>query len=320
MNPDWLKIYKKYRERKYERDLDKLRNNLANRGLAQSGIRQNEERWLKENYEDDAAMKEQEVRIETEKALERRTSIWTNRILASVAIVSLFGTLYVSWRTVQLSNDENLIAKKQQLPVFVAERKEASPITSTSTEQLVFINRGGECYNLTPQTFSFFEIDIHKDAFQEIYILPIETYFNFVKKQTCSYVEFTSISWIISYIYYNRGEAQKTINAFYEKSLNEGWTSHIFLKHYVALTYQNIFGEFRTDYYSFSPPIFPEGILVDSEEWTRTKDVYSKKQKIRASESGDTVLKYLEDHNYDCRYSSSQLRLFQNFPCKQNKL
>jgi len=56
MNEKWLEIYKKYRERKYKRDLDKLQANFAERGLIQSGIREREEQWLKEDYEDEVAM------------------------------------------------------------------------------------------------------------------------------------------------------------------------------------------------------------------------------------------------------------------------
>lgn len=105
MNYKWLEIFGKYRQRKYERDLDKLRNDLASRGLTSSGIRNNEERWLKEDYEDEMQMKEEEISIydteRTAQRTERKNSIFTNRILASVAVLGFFMTSAVSWFTIQ---------------------------------------------------------------------------------------------------------------------------------------------------------------------------------------------------------------------------
>lgn len=105
MNEKWLEIYKKYRERKYMRDLDKLRNDLANRGLGNSSIRENQERYLKEDYEDKVAMKQEEVEIYKEKSRERITGIWANRMLAVIALLSFFVTLGVSRVTIQHSKE-----------------------------------------------------------------------------------------------------------------------------------------------------------------------------------------------------------------------
>lgn len=105
MNEKWSEIYKKYRKRKYGRDLDKLREDFAGRGLASSGIRNNEERWLKEDYEDEVAMKQEEVQIYKEETKERMTSIWTNRILAVIASLSFLMTLGVSIITTQFSKE-----------------------------------------------------------------------------------------------------------------------------------------------------------------------------------------------------------------------
>lgn len=107
MNEKWLEIYKKYRKRKYERDREKLDNDFAARGLAQSGMREKEERWLKEDYDDEVAMKQEEAEIHKEESKERKTSIWTNRILALIAILSFFATLGVSYITIKHSK-ENL--------------------------------------------------------------------------------------------------------------------------------------------------------------------------------------------------------------------
>lgn len=103
MNDEWFNLFKKYRLRKYNRDLDKLRNDLANRGLAQSSIREDEERWLKEDYADEVAMKREEVELQKEVSSERNTSIWTNRVLAIVAISSFIATVVFSHKTLELN-------------------------------------------------------------------------------------------------------------------------------------------------------------------------------------------------------------------------
>lgn len=105
MNENWLEIYKKYRKRKYERDREKLDNDFASRGLAQSGIRAKEERWLAEDYNDEVAMKQEEIQAHKEELRERKTSICTNRILASIAILSFFITLGVSYVTIKDSKE-----------------------------------------------------------------------------------------------------------------------------------------------------------------------------------------------------------------------
>ena len=105
MNQKWLEIYKKYRKRKYERDLDKLRNDLANRGLSRSSIRENEERWLKEDCDDEVTMKQEEIDINKEESRVRKNSIWTNRILVIVSILSFLLTLGVSYITAQHSKE-----------------------------------------------------------------------------------------------------------------------------------------------------------------------------------------------------------------------
>lgn len=98
-------MYKKYRQRKYKRELDKLRDDLANRGLAQSTIRANEKDWLKEDYDDDIAMRQEEVELHEEQSKERKISIRTNRILSIITILSFFVTLAVSFVTIRLSKE-----------------------------------------------------------------------------------------------------------------------------------------------------------------------------------------------------------------------
>lgn len=69
MNKRHFEIYQRYRKRKYERDLDRLQTNLEQRGLIRSGLRNKEEKWLKEDYEDEVAMqKEESLAYEEERA------------------------------------------------------------------------------------------------------------------------------------------------------------------------------------------------------------------------------------------------------------
>lgn len=112
MNQEWLKAYKKYRQRKYERDLDRLQNDFASHGMVSSGQRNKEERWLKEDFEDDIAMKQEDVKISGEITKERMTSIWTNRILATIAIASLVLTTILSFMTINTAHESNDISRQ----------------------------------------------------------------------------------------------------------------------------------------------------------------------------------------------------------------
>ena len=122
MNKKWLEIYKKYRDRKYKRDLDKLQADFAERGLAQSGTRGKEEQWLKEDYEDEVAMEQEKVGVQKEISKERKTSIWTNRILAFIAILSFFATVFFSYKTLELnyipSIDVQYSASNEDIQVY----------------------------------------------------------------------------------------------------------------------------------------------------------------------------------------------------------
>lgn len=101
MNRKYFEIFKKYRGRKYSRDLDKLQEDFASRGLISSGIRNKEEARLKADYEDEISMKGEETAIYYEQRRERTNSIWINRILASVAILSFLATIYYADKNFQ---------------------------------------------------------------------------------------------------------------------------------------------------------------------------------------------------------------------------
>lgn len=93
MNCEEFEIFEKWRKEKYEIDLEKLRENLAGRGLSSSGIRGKEEAWLKRKFEAEIARKKAEMeeyeRTEKEESSARKNMIKTNRVLVSVAIISM---------------------------------------------------------------------------------------------------------------------------------------------------------------------------------------------------------------------------------------
>ena len=117
MNQKYFEIFKKYRRRKYERELEDLQEDLAHRGLGQSGIRIKQEERLKADYTDEIEMKAEELNLQEEERKEKTkesvSTIWTNRILAVVAIASLLVSVSVSWLTIQDSKTANAINKSE---------------------------------------------------------------------------------------------------------------------------------------------------------------------------------------------------------------
>lgn len=99
MNKKQFETFRTWRLKKYEIDLGKLRNDLANRGLAHSSIRNQEEAWLKEECDAEIVMKkidsEEYEKEKKDKRRERLVFIVTNATLAAVALISLFFS-YVS--------------------------------------------------------------------------------------------------------------------------------------------------------------------------------------------------------------------------------
>lgn len=66
MNQKYLSIFQKYRGRQFTRDLEKLRQDLSNRGLLNSGIETEEINILTNNYKDETEMKKEEIIAEIE--------------------------------------------------------------------------------------------------------------------------------------------------------------------------------------------------------------------------------------------------------------
>lgn len=93
MNRKHFEIYKQWRKQKYQRDLEKLQNDLADRGIAYSGHREKEEEWLKDECDADINRREAEMKdYEHEKKakkIDRCIQRITNLGLVAIAILSL---------------------------------------------------------------------------------------------------------------------------------------------------------------------------------------------------------------------------------------
>jgi len=107
MNEKKFEIYKVWRTKKYERDLEKKRDELASRGLASSSIRNKEEQWLKEELEADLGQKKSEA-LEYEETKEEtrmtsRNQRVTSIILALISVLSFLGVMYYSHQQNRMS-------------------------------------------------------------------------------------------------------------------------------------------------------------------------------------------------------------------------
>jgi len=116
MNQNYFNIFKKYRERKYERDLGYLKNESGLKG--QAFVR--EEKRLKGDYEDEIAMKKEETDSceEEQKSIkkERRNQIWTNRIIVTATVISLvFVTPMSIYLAVTQPERERKIERQNQI-------------------------------------------------------------------------------------------------------------------------------------------------------------------------------------------------------------
>lgn len=112
MSNKYFQIFERYHNRKYQRDLEELQQEMAERGLAQSGIRDEAEARLLANCRDEIAMEKEKSDTEDEEALgrkkERRNLIIANRILATVAIVAVLIQLIVAGYTVVKAEGSHL--------------------------------------------------------------------------------------------------------------------------------------------------------------------------------------------------------------------
>jgi hypothetical protein len=142
MNDEWLKTFKKYRKRKFERDLKSMQEH---QGLISVTIKEKEERWLEEDYEDELAMKTEEIAIykteEASKNEERKSTIFANRILSIIAIVTLVVSAGVSYFSIQNAIEANEISKdifnRQQEEEFTRQRAYIFPDSKSVIDELV---------------------------------------------------------------------------------------------------------------------------------------------------------------------------------------
>lgn len=111
MNKQIFDIFKKWREEKYHRDLEKLRLDMADKGLTFSSIRDKEEQWLKDEYEAELNREEQQmVEVVKEKADERKTrknQRNTNYFLAAVTFFGLLINVLIYNHTVTQDKENN---------------------------------------------------------------------------------------------------------------------------------------------------------------------------------------------------------------------
>lgn len=100
MNKKQFEIYKIWRAKKYTRDLEKVRSEMAARGLGSSSIRNQEEDWLKDEFGADLEQKKFEsIEYEEKKGDNRKTSKiqrTTNIFLVLVSVGSLGVSLWVA--------------------------------------------------------------------------------------------------------------------------------------------------------------------------------------------------------------------------------
>lgn len=136
MNKKQFEIYKEWRRKKYQRDLEKKQDELASRGMASSGLRNKEEKWLIEEYQADIDSKEAESEENLQRSLlERRTSLnqrITNWVLALASIAALSLNMWIYRETVK--KDEQL-----NRPYFSVASLEVVPSTFQSADYRIVI-------------------------------------------------------------------------------------------------------------------------------------------------------------------------------------
>lgn len=97
MNRKKFEIWRGWKEAEHEREKQKLIDDLANRGMAQSGIRGMEESNLRERYnaeiEMEHAVMEEDEEEKKEERKERKNQIRTNRIIAVSSIVAALSAM-----------------------------------------------------------------------------------------------------------------------------------------------------------------------------------------------------------------------------------
>lgn len=172
MNRKEFEIFEKWRKEKYKIDLEKLQNNLAERGLHQSGIRVKEESWLKDEYEAEVAKSKAEMEDyeneKKEKGRDRVIQRIVNYIIAGVA----FSALIVSFLTYQniVSTDQKInrphLALEDSTLGFTEVAQKSERFNQLKFETFL-VNIG----NL-PAEFNI--VDTHHKGYNGIFWLPEE--------------------------------------------------------------------------------------------------------------------------------------------------
>ncbi len=129
-----------------------MRDDFSRRGLTQSGMRVRTEQDLKDDFEDEVAMKEEEsIAYEDEKDAHRRemsNSIYTNRILAIVAVLGLFLSIVVFYFTAHEADETNKRADAEfqfrTRPYLIIDNIEGNTnLDTTKSDFKVFIKNSG---------------------------------------------------------------------------------------------------------------------------------------------------------------------------------
>lgn len=117
MNGKRYEIFQRYRARRYQRELENLRQSFADRGATFSSTRKDAEVNLKADYDDEIAMEREKMLNEEgehkEQKRERNNAIHTNRVSASMAILGFILTLVFSLVNIVLVMEANETNKRQ---------------------------------------------------------------------------------------------------------------------------------------------------------------------------------------------------------------
>ena len=113
MNNNQFKIWKKRREEKCKRELEKLRDDLASKGMAIGGYREKEEEWLRRECDSEINQRKEESKEYKKEIkwhrIERSTSMIINIILALIALFSFYLTRQENIKSNQLEEKINKI-------------------------------------------------------------------------------------------------------------------------------------------------------------------------------------------------------------------
>lgn len=315
MNRKEFEIFEKWRKGKYEIDLEKLQNDLASRGLSRSGIREKEELWLREEYESEVARKKAEAEdYEEEKEKQergRRNMIRTNRVLVSVAIISMVISAAGVMVGIYFSNKANLINEKQLLPQFEIIRKIDNLNTPEASESISIENKGAICYDPSFRLISFLRIDIAQNKLTKGFRIPLENYFAWRKL-----IDGKNDSVVFSYTAplidgvplgetkYNYNELNNLNSKFSSLLYKNGrGLGSIFIEHYIKIDYQDSFERYHSDYYIV--PIISGSIKMDKDSWEIMSKSYELKDhfSISVEPSAEWILNYVDGHDPDFTYN-----------------